>query len=53
MAKRKFLVTLSGEFNESQFSVKEAVEIAIENDVQDNYESPLYDCKFSVKEVTE
>lgn len=56
MAKRKFLVTIStkaDEFNESEFSVKEAIEIAIGNEVQDNYESPLFDCGFSVKEVTE
>ena len=53
---KKFLVTIStevDEFNESEFSVKEAIENAIENEVQDNYESPLFDCGFSVKEVTE
>ena len=56
MAKRKFLVTIStkaDEFNESLFSVKEAIENAIENEVQDNYESPIFDCGFSVKEVKE
>lgn len=56
MAKRKFLVTIStevGKFNESEFSVKEAVENALENEVQDNFESPLYNCSFSIKEVTE
>ena len=56
MVKRKFLVTISteaDEFNESEFSVEEAIENAIENEVQDSYESPLYDCGFSVKEVTD
>lgn len=56
MAKRKFLVTISteiGKFNESEFSVKEAVENALENEVQDNFESPLYNCSFSIKEVTD
>lgn len=44
MNKRKFLVTISteaDEFNESEFSVKEAIENAIENEVQDNFESPI------------
>ena len=52
MNKRNFLVTISteaDEFNESEFSVKEAIENAIENEVQDNYESPIFDCGFSVK----
>lgn len=56
MNERKFLVTIStdaDEFNESEFSVKEAIENAIENEVQDNYESPIFDCGFSVEEVTE
>ncbi|MCI6090878.1 MAG: hypothetical protein MR695_10005 [Solobacterium sp.] len=56
MNKRIFLVTISteaDEFNESEFSVKEAIENAIENEVQDNYESPIFDCGFSVKEVKE
>lgn len=56
MNKRNFLVTISteaDEFNESEFSVKEAIENAIENEVQDNYESPIFDCGFSVKEVKE
>ena len=56
MNKRNFLVTISteaDEFNESEFSVKEAIENAIENEVQDNCESPIFDCGFSVKEVKE
>ena len=56
MAKRKFLVTISteyDEFDESVFSAKEAIGNAILNEVQDNFESPLYDCGFSVEEVTE
>ena len=56
MNKRNFLVTISteaDEFNESEFSVKEAIENAIENEVQHNYESPIFDCGFSVKEVKE
>ena len=56
MNKRKFLVTVStetDEFNESDFSVKEAIYNAIENEVQDNCESPIFDCGFSVKEVTD
>ena len=56
MEERMFLVTIStkaDEFNESEFPVKEAIENAIENEVQDNYESPLFDCGFSVKEVTD
>ena len=56
MNKRNFLVTISteaDEFNESEFSVKEAIENAIENEVQDNCESPIFDCCFSVKEVKE
>lgn len=56
MNERKFLVTISIEtnkFNETDFSLKEAIENAIENEVQDNCESPIFDCGFSVKEVTE
>ncbi len=56
MAKRKFLVTISTEydkFDESVFLAKEAIGNAILNEVQDNFESPLYDCGFSVEEVTE
>ena len=56
MNKRNFLVTISteaDEFNESEFSVKEAIENAIENEVQDNYESPIFFFFFSVKEVKE
>ena len=56
MNKRKFLVTVSteaDEFHEADFSVKEAIYNAIENEVQDNIESPIFDCGFSVKEVTE
>lgn len=56
MAKRKFLVTISteyDEFDESVFSAKDAIGNAILNEVQDNFESPLYDCGFSVEEVTE
>ena len=54
MNKRNFLVTISteaDEFNESEFSVKEAIENAIENEVQDNCESPIFFCCFSVKDV--
>ena len=56
MPKRNFLVTISteaDEFNESEFSVREAIENAIENEVQDNYESPIFHCGFSVTEVKE
>ena len=56
MDKKKFLVTIStdsDDFNESDFSVKEAINSAIENEVQDNCESPIFDCGFSVKEVKE
>ena len=56
MNKRNFLVTIStdaDDFNESDFSVKEAINSAIENETQDNYESPIFDCGFSVKEVKE
>ena len=51
MDKKKFLVTIStdsDDFNESDFSVKEALNSAIENEAQDNYESTLFDCRFSV-----
>ena len=54
MDKKKFLITIStdaDDFNESDFSVKEAINSAIENESQDNYESPLFDCRFSVKEI--
>lgn len=56
MNKRKFLVTINteaDEFNESEFSVKEAIENAIGNEVQNNCESPIFDCGFPVKEVKE
>ena len=56
MDKKKFLVTISSDadnFNESELSVKEALNSAIENEAQDNYESPIFDCGFSVKEVKE
>ena len=55
MDKKKFLITIStdaDDFNESDFSVKEAINSAIENESQDNYESPLFDCRFSVKEIS-
>lgn len=52
MEERMFLVTVKGEFDESETSLKQAIYDVIENDVQDNDESPLYDCRdFSVKEV--
>lgn len=47
----RIVLQLANEFNESEFSVKESIENAIENEVQDNYGSPLFDCGFSVKEV--
>ena len=56
MNKRNFLVTISTDadnFNESELSVKEALNSAIENEVQDNYESPIFDCGFSVKEISD
>lgn len=40
-------------FNESELSVKEAIDNSIENEAQDNYESPLFDCRFSVKEISD
>lgn len=51
--KRTFILTVENEngFNEDIFTVNEAVENAIENEAQDNVESPLFDCKFSVKEI--
>ena len=54
--KKKFLITIStdaDDFNESELSVKEALNSAIENEAQDNYESPLFDCRFSVKEISD
>ena len=56
MDKKKFLITIStdaDDFNESELSVKEALNSAIENEAQDNYESPLFDCRFSVKEISD
>lgn len=56
MNKRNFLVTIStdaDDFNESELSVKEALNSAIENEVQDNYESPIFDCDFSVKKISD
>ena len=56
MDKKKFLITIStdaDDFNESDFSVKEAINSAIENESQDNYESPLFECRFSVKEISD
>lgn len=47
----RLVLKLANEFNESEFSVKESIENAIENEVQDNYGSPLFDCGFSVKGV--
>ena len=38
MEVRKFLVTVSGEFDESEFSAKEAIDCDIENGVDDNFE---------------
>lgn len=51
--KRTFILTVENEdgFNEEIFTVAEAVENAIENDAQDNIESPLFDGKISVKEI--
>ena len=51
MEVRKFLVTVSGEFDESEFSAKEAIDSAIENEVHDNLESPIWGCDFSVQEM--
>lgn len=61
MDKKKFLVTISTDadkFDESELSVKEAIDNSIENivrkiEAQDNYESPLFDCRFSVKEISD
>ena len=55
MDKKKFLITIStdaDDFIESDFSVNEAINSAIENEAQYNYESPLFDCRFSVKEIS-
>ena len=41
METRRFLVTVSGEFDECEFSAKEAIDSAIENDIHDNLESPI------------
>lgn len=46
MEERMFLVTVKGEFDESETSLKQAIYDAIENDVQDNDESPLYKCEW-------
>lgn len=51
METRRFLVTVSGEFDESEFSAKEAIDSAIENEVHDNLESPICGCDFSVQEM--
>ena len=51
MEVRKFLVTVSGEFDELEFSAKEAIDSAIENEVHDNLESPILGCDFSVQEM--
>ena len=56
MDKKKFLITIStdnDDFNESELSVKEALNSAIENEAQDNYESPLFDCRLSIKEISD
>lgn len=50
---RKFLITVSGDFNETDFTVEESIYSAIENEVQDVYESAIYNCDYSVKEVTD
>lgn len=38
-------------FDEDDFTVEESVCNAIENEVQDNIESPIFDCKFNVEEI--
>lgn len=40
-----------GIFNEDEFTVEESVWNAIENEVQDNIESSIYDCNFNVEEI--
>ena len=47
----KTKVVVSGEFDESEFSAKEAIDSAIENEVHDNLESPIWGCDFSVQEM--
>lgn len=51
MEEKMFLVTIKGEFNESEISVKKAVIQAIECEIKQYDESPIYGCDFSVKEV--
>lgn len=53
MDKKKFLITISTDAEGFNESVKEALNSAIENEAQDNYESPLFDCRFSVKEISD
>lgn len=55
--KKQFIVTIEGDINEENnelgLTCKEAIEGAIENETQDNFEWPIYDCDFVVKEITE
>lgn len=54
--KKYFKVTIETKdenetFDEDDFTVEESVCNAIENEVQDNIESPIFDCKFNVEEI--
>ena len=51
MEVRKCLVTVSGEFDEQEFSAKQAIDSAIENAVHDNIESHIWVCDFYVHEM--
>lgn len=51
MEERMFLVIVKGEINESEMSLKRAINEAIECEVKEYDESPLYGCDVSVKEV--
>jgi hypothetical protein len=51
--KKQFIVTIEGDINEDEFTCKETVENALENETQDNFEGAIYDCSFTVEELEE
>ena len=51
METRSFLLTVSGDFDESEFSAKEAIDSAIENEKQKKLESPTCGCDLSAQEM--
>lgn len=48
----RFLVTVSSKFDESEFSAKDEIDSAIENEVHDNLESPIWDVIFLYKKCS-